>query len=158
MPKISLQPPAQLVEIPDTPSPIEEVRDTVRRNLSRLEEAFQRPENQEELQCAADTLRASLRTLENEAGRHEEYEMLSRVAAITHDVLKHIPITEFTQEQQQAFLQAARKTTDAMPERADVSECDRVLYTNGLDWLPPVPDYGDMEDDEEDDDTEDEIE
>ena len=151
MPDVTLQtPPLLKDDVSETRAPIEEARDVVRRNLSRLEEAFQHAENQEELQCAADNLRTSLSQLEDEAG-HYAYERLSRVAIILHDVLKHNPIAEFTEEQQQAFLLAARQATEGAPEQADSRECDRLLYPTGLDWLPPVPEYDEMEDGDEED-------
>jgi hypothetical protein len=155
MPKTSVQPlPAQQKEVAVVGKPIEAVRDAVRQNLARLENAFQRPEDQEELQCAADTLRASLRTLENEAGRHEEYEMLSRVAAIMHDVLKHNPITDFDQTRFGGFVLAMRQAIEGNPEQADPYLSEQAIYRAGVSWLPPMPPIewpDDMEEEEEED-------
>jgi hypothetical protein len=138
MSKVSTQPlPAIQEEVP-TGTRFEEARDGVRQNLNRLEEAFQHTGEREALQGAADNLRTSLDHLEDEAGRKNEYEQLSRVAAVLHDVLKHNPVVEFTEEQQRTFVRAAKYAIQGAPEQADALECDRVLYGAGLDWLPPI--------------------
>lgn len=119
-------------ELTDEHPPMEVLREEIRCNLLRLQQA---EDDLSERLAAAVPLKTSLRKLEHDAGRCG-YEALSRVAAILHDTLKNNPVEALDDAEVQGFLKACEQAIEGQASNADAYVCEKTLFHAGLSWLP----------------------
>lgn len=132
----------KLVRAAETVEPdvaLDDAQQRVRKSLMRLSENFA---NLSHRLSAVVQLQTALGALEV-AARENNFRLLSRVAAVLHDTLKHNPIEGFTKEQLKAFQKACQEVIKIDP---NPRVCEKHLFRAQLSWLPPLP--ADMESEE----------
>lgn len=115
--------------------PLADLCKQVSKSLTRLSENF----DDISLRLSAGVqLQNALRTLEI-AARKNNFRLLSRVAAVLHDTLKHNPVEGFSKTQLTAFQKATHEAIKTNPKKANPYAAERHLFRAQLSWLPSLP-------------------
>jgi len=123
-----------------------DVQERVSKSLTLLSENF---DDLSHRLLASVQLQTALHVLEV-AARKNNFRLLSRVAAVLHDTLKHNPIEGFSKAQLLAFQKACQEAI-IDPSKASPRASERHLFRAQLSWLPSLPAdaLDDAEDEEE---------
>ena len=124
----------------DVPPRLQAAQDAVKARLERFLQASDPTPPRSE---ALANLGEALWQLE-ETSRSYSYEALSIVAMELRLVLFNTPVNQLVSQKLETFRQVAVESISTSPDSLDASGCSQALRRGGLNWIPPLEQFGEQ--------------